>query len=1084
MVRLMMMMMTDVTDIVDTTYRGYPSYAAWCAATISCSPALGAPAWNMPIGSLGYSASPQRAFFPGSVVNLSLYATAANAGNLSYGITSGALPPGLTLAPIVGEITGTITPADALDIITFDGNTRTFNLTKTEAPVTLDTITFDGTAIYNLTKAGTPNTLDMIYGTGAITRFNLRDNGNPVTPADDSYLTVVVNGSAQTLDSDYTIDGAQIVFTSAPLAGDSVDMVYTDRIAYYPSDKEDLAIVINTVTQNASTYNISGDQITFNATKSAAFTDTLDTITFEDGVDTYPLTVTGGTTTLDTITFDGTVETLNTITSNGTNRFALTVTGGTTTLDTITFDGTVETLNTITSNGTNRFALTKNQTGATTTLDLIYGTGVITDFTLRDQSAIYTPADPNNLTVTQNGAQLTLGTDYSIINGSTIRFTNPPLMADIVSMVYATVVEVSVSSTVANLDVVVNGTPVTSGYSVDGSDIVFDSVIPATQQIEIDNKTGTTVFALTQPGTANTLDLIYGTGAITRFNLRDNGNPVTPADDSYLTVEVNGSAQTLDYDYTIDGAQIVFTSAPLAGDSVDMVYTDRVSYTPTDPNDVVVQIDGSAQTLSSDYTLSGNEITFTAVKLNSESMNSLVETEVTNVSPAVANLDVIVDGTPVTSGYSVDGDEIVFDSVIPATQQIEIDNKTGTTVFALTQPGTANTLDLIYGTGAITRFNLRDNGNPVTPADDSYLTVEVNGSAQTLDYDYTIDGAQIVFTSAPLAGDSVDMVYTDRVSYTPTDPSDVVVQIDGDTQTLSSDYTLSGNEITFTAVKLNSESMNSLVETEVTNVSPAAVANLSITINGTTLVPSDESDGYSVSGSNVQFDNPRSMGETSETVIHQGGDTLNSMVHTEVAAFTPAASGKFTVEVGDVLQDPSTYTINIPSRTITFDEAPANNATTTVFLHSEEAKYSFGITATDTVNNQGSLQAFAMYVSKPGIALITPKREVGLVRVAYDNSDSPVVPLAAATYNQGENVTLSLTAGTAGNLAGSGLTFESITGVGTVEGGLEGSPASLAEDTDFTITVKAVETDEPSYNNERTLTIKILQDPDYYSPAS
>ena len=40
-------------------------------------------------------------------------------------------------------------------------------------------------------------------------------------------------------------------------------MVYTDRIEYYPSDKEDLAIVINTVTQNVSTYNISGDQIQF-----------------------------------------------------------------------------------------------------------------------------------------------------------------------------------------------------------------------------------------------------------------------------------------------------------------------------------------------------------------------------------------------------------------------------------------------------------------------------------------------------------------------------------------------------------------------------------------------------------------------------------------------------------------------------------------------------------------------------------------------------------------------------------------------------------------------------------------------------
>ena len=124
-----------------------------------------------------------------------------------------------------------------------------------------------------------------------------------------------------------------------------------------------------------------------------------------------------------------------------------------------------------------------------------------------------------------------------------------------------------------------------------------------------------------------------------------------------------------------------------------------------------------------------------------------------------------------------------------------------------------------------------------------------------------------------------------------------------------------------------------------------------------------------------------------------------------------------------------------------------------------------------------------MYVSKPGIALITPKRDVGLVEVAYNSPDYPVVSLAAATYNQGENVTLSLTAATAGNLAGSGLTFESKTDVGTVEVGLEGSPASLAEDTDFTITVKAVETGEPSYNNERTLTIKILQDPNYVSPS-
>ena len=156
-----------------------------------------------------------------------------------------------------------------------------------------------------------------------------------------------------------------------------------------------------------------------------------------------------------------------------------------------------------------------------------------------------------------------------------------------------------------------------------------------------------------------------------------------------------------------------------------------------------------------------------------------------------------------------------------------------------------------------------------------------------------------------------------------------------------------------------------------------------------------------------------------------------------------------------------------------------------MIIHSEgEDRYTFDIEATDVASGEESSRIFDMYVSKPGIALITPNREVGLIEVDYNNFDSPVARLAAATYNQGENVTLSLTAGTAGNLAGSGLTFESITGVGTVEGGLEGSPASLAEDTDFTITVKAVETGEPSYNNERTLTIKILQDPIYYSPAA
>ena len=97
--------------------------------------------------------------------------------------------------------------------------------------------------------------------------------------------------------------------------------------------------------------------------------------------------------------------------------------------------------------------------------------------------------------------------------------------------------------------------------------------------------------------------------------------------------------------------------------------------------------------------------------------------------------------------------------------------------------------------------------------------------------------------------------------------------------------------------------------------------------------------------------------------------------------------------------------------------------------------------------------------------------------------------MAAATYNKVnadtyENVTLSLT--DENDLAGSGLTvgtttFNSATGVvGTM---LTGQPTSFENNTNFNITARAQE-DEPSYNTERTLTITILQDPDYYSPAS
>ena len=203
-------------------------------------------------------------------------------------------------------------------------------------------------------------------------------------------------------------------------------------------------------------------------------------------------------------------------------------------------------------------------------------------------------------------------------------------------------------------------------------------------------------------------------------------------------------------------------------------------------------------------------------------------------------------------------------------------------------------------------------------------------------------------------------------------------------------------------------------------------------------------------------------------------------------------TGELTVEINGVLQDPNTYEIfGENNDKIRFDTAPANGATTTLFLHSEdEANYTFDIRATDPQNTEYSDREFSIFVNRPGIAWITPTT----VLVPYTETTPgyvsyQTVNLAAATYNKVdadtyENVTLSLTDG---DLAGSGLTlmdsttFNSITGV--VGRMLTGQPTSFENDTNFNITLRAQE-DEPSYNSERTLTIKILQNPDYYSPAS
>jgi hypothetical protein len=1536
-------------DGIDSTYLGYSSYAAWCAAT-NCTYSInqGEPVWITPEGSIDYFA--QQAYFPGSDVSFYLDAYSRNPGNLQYEITSGSLPPGLNLFSDGATIQGMITPADVLDTITFDGNTATFNLTKTAAPLVLDTIAFDGSTTYDLTKAGTPDTLDPIMGkTGSINSFNLYNNMMPFTPVNENYLTVTINGVTQTLDSDYTVSGAQIYFTTAPLMMDMVDITYTDRVAYTPAEAADLTVVIDGVTQNPSTYTITGSQIEFNAAKQAAFTDTLDTITFQDGVATYNLTKTGATTTIDTITFDGSdtynlttagtpdtldgiswafndmrtnfnlqnsmmpftpgnnsyltvtqngaelvldtdytingaqivftsapymgdtvditytdrvmytpsdptdvvvtvdgvAQTLNsdytlsgsqivfaaaqsapssnsldTFTFDGSTTYDLTVTGSTTAIDTITFDGS-DTYNLTTA-------------GTPDALDPIGGfTGAMTNFNLYNDMMPFTPGNNNYLTVTQNGAELTLGYDYTI-SGAQIVFTTAPQMMDTVNVTYTDRVLYTPSDP-TDVAVTVDGATQTLGsdYTISGSQIVFAAAQSAASSDTLDTITfdgsttydltvtgatttidtitfdGSDTYNLTTAGTPDALDLLTGkTGYESTFNLRNDMMPFTPGNNNYLTVTQNGGELILGSDYTISNDEITFTYPPQMMDTIDITYTDRVLYTPSDPTDVAVTVDGVTQTLNSDYTLSGSQIVFAAAQsapssnsldtitfdgsttydltttastttidtitfdgsadplntiisngtdtfsltkdqtgatttldsiswefnggrtnftlkqsmasytpadpnnltvtfngslqtLNSDytisgdeitfyaspypgdtlSMQYTTVVEVSVAPTATEILEVTVDGTPVpSSDYTVSGDEIIFNETIAASSQIDINHITGSTTYDLTTAGTPDALDPIGGfTGAMTNFNLYNDMMPFTPGNNNYLTVTQNGGELILGSDYTISGAQIVFTYAPLMMDTVDITYTDRVAYTPSDPTEVVVTVDGATQALGSDYTISGDEITFTEVKQDSVTMDSIAEIDVVAVTPAAAADLNIEIDGVTIPTSDytidgstvvfnaprsasetldtlihstgatmdsiaetevaavtpaaaadlnieidgvtiptsdytidgstvvfnaprsasetldtlihstgatmdsiaetevaavtpaaaadlniEIDGvavptsdytidgstvvfnaprsasetldtlihstgatmdsiaetdvaavtpaaaadlniqidgvavptsdYTVSGSTVVFDTVRSASESLDTLIHSGGDTLDSLVYTEVAAVTPAATGKLTVEIDNVLQPTNSYTVN--GSQITFNEAKPASAVITALLHSEEQDYSFDITATDQVNQQYSQRTFSMFVNRPGIAWISPQRGDNTIDVPYNDfwgmgmADWQNVPLIAATSNKTDGmfneVSLSITADP-DTIANSGLIFDSGSFDaymdGKVEGSVSGEPTSFGADTEFEITVKAKEVNNASYNNERTLIIKILEDTTYASPS-
>ena len=225
-------MSKDDDDDDDDDDDAAADYAKWCAAT-NCNYRLydGSPNWDTPVGSLGYTASPKTAFWPGFTYNIPLYVTAENPGNLKFrNEDPAALPPGLSFTNFGGpRITGTITPAVTLDTITFENGVSTYDLTKTAAAVTLNPITFDGSKNYALASTTTTTTataldpliFDMYNGPYYLTTD---DGMNPYTNATDKTKLTIVDSYGITIPSgSYTItDMGKIKFHHSTIISNSI----------------------------------------------------------------------------------------------------------------------------------------------------------------------------------------------------------------------------------------------------------------------------------------------------------------------------------------------------------------------------------------------------------------------------------------------------------------------------------------------------------------------------------------------------------------------------------------------------------------------------------------------------------------------------------------------------------------------------------------------------------------------------------------------------------------------------------------------------------------------------------------------
>jgi len=476
----------------------------------------------------------------------------------------------------------------------------------------------------------------------------------------------------------------------------------------------------------------------------------------------------------------------------------------------------------------------------------------------------------DELTVWQNGEELTAGTDFSVTD-NILSFTSVPNSGDFIRVMRSYQMN--------------EVTPVATSFS--GT------------QVAVDVTNG------------------IGDGATTAFTLESD----IESDISSYAVLVDDTEMAEGVDFSISEDVITFNVAPASAAVIEVVHKTQFTLDSDVADDVerysfsYTNSDGVETPLSftnGDFTVSGTTLTLASAVSTSLTMSvqsaqttissSLSPTAVSNEQNTESFSGVVGDGATVvfTLAESIADDSLYTVTVNGISQTVDTDfTISGNTLTFTAAPGAGETIAVALtadssaigfagavGDATTTDFTL---SNDISADIESYL-VFVDSAEMVEGTDYTVTGTTLSFTAAPLAGEAIEIKSAKEFtlgSDIEDTLDDHVVLVDGEQVT---EFSVTGTALSFT------NALDADATVQVINASRYTLGNSVSLLNTgaddfTVLVDGVATTGVSISGGTVTFDSAPAYGSTVE-VISTVDYTLDQDIGDDAALYDVLLDGE------------------------------------------------------------------------------------------------------------------------------------------------------------------------------------------------